>query len=473
MYTIAAIATALSNSGISIIRVSGDDAVDIVNKIFVTGSGKRLSECATQTINHGYIIDNKENDAAKVPSDMIIDEVLVSVMKAPHSYTGEDVVEINTHGGITVTRKVLSVVINAGARLAEPGEFSKRAFLNGRMDLSQAEAVMDIISAENDMALNNGVAQLRGDIAKEISDIRDRLISEIAHIEASNDDPEHIDYDVFDFQLDKTIKCISERLEKLIQSFDKGRIVRNGLNTVILGRPNAGKSSLMNRLLGIDRAIVTDIEGTTRDSLEESLSIGNVTLKLTDTAGIRETYDTVESLGVDRSIKLAEEADLILYVVDSSVPIGSDDINIIDITADKKVIVIFNKTDLKSGLSSDELCKLMTEHGHSLENFTILPVSLKDNTGIEAITDRINELYDLGHIRTSNEIMLTNIRHKQAIEAALDSLKNVIDGIESSVPVDCLTIDMMDAYASLGLVTGDNVDDDLVDTVFSRFCMGK
>ncbi len=485
MKTIAAVATALSNSGISIIRVSGDDAVDIVDRIFVTDSDKRLSGCASHTINHGYIVNKNMTDMScdSSSSDQrehlsgepyeVIDEVLVSVMKAPHSYTGEDVVEINTHGGVAVTKKVLDIVLRAGASIAEPGEFSKRAFLNGKMDLSQAEAVMDIIEADNNIALKNGISQLRGDVAEEIEEIRDLLIREIAHIEASNDDPEHIDYDVFDFQLDKTVLSSIERLEILIQSFEKGRIVRNGLNTVILGKPNAGKSSLMNNLLGTERAIVTDIAGTTRDSLEESLNIGDVTLRLTDTAGIRETTDRVESLGVDRSKKLSTDADLILYVVDSSVPLSDEDEDIIRLTKDKKMIVVYNKTDLEPMVSSDDLCKLLTEYGHSKGDYIILPVSLKDNTGVKDITDKISEMFGLGAVKTSNEVMLTNIRHKEAVSNAVNSLKNVMKGISDGVPVDCLTIDLMDAYSFLGYVIGKNVDEDLIDNVFSRFCLGK
>ncbi len=463
MKTIAAVATALSNSGISIIRISGDDAVDIVDKIFVTDSGKRLSGCASHTINHGYIVNDNN----------MTDEVLVSVMKAPHSYTGEDVVEINTHGGVVVTKKVLDIVLKAGAAIAEPGEFSKRAFLNGKMDLSQAEAVMDIIEAENSIALKNGVSQLRGDVAEEIGEVRELLIREIAHIEASNDDPEHIDYDVFDFQLDKTIESLIKRLEILIQSFEKGRIVRNGLNTVILGKPNAGKSSLMNNLLGTERAIVTDIAGTTRDSIEESLNIGDVTLRLIDTAGIRITSDRVESLGVDRSKRLSADADLILYVVDSSVPISEEDRDIMDLTKGKKMIVVYNKTDLAPRVSPDTLCKLLEEHGNSKGEYCILPVSLKDNKGVKDITDKIEEMFGLGRIKSSNEVMLTNIRHKDAVANAIGSLNNVMDGINDGVPVDCLTIDLMDAYSSLGYVVGKNVDEDLIDTVFSRFCLGK
>lgn len=462
--TIAAVATALSNSGIAIIRVSGNEAVDIADKIFVAHSGKKLSECVSHTINYGYVTDMSGNT---------IDEVLVSVMKGPHSYTGEDVVEINTHGGVVVTKKVLNELLNAGASMAEPGEFSKRAFLNGRMDLSQAEAVMDIIEAENNIAVKAGVSQLKGDIADEISKIRKVLLDDISQIEAANDDPEHIIYDVFDFELDKHIDYALDRLEILIQSFSKGRIVRNGLNTVILGKPNAGKSSLMNKMLGTDRAIVTEVAGTTRDSLEEGLDLGDVTLNLIDTAGIRNTDDVVESIGVDRSKKLAADADLILYVVDSSVKPDNSDSDILDTTVGKKMIVIYNKTDLNPETTVEELCKLISDHGHATEDFCILPASVRDNFGIEDISEKICELYDIGKIKNSNEIMLTNLRHKEAIDKAVISLKNVQKGILDRVPEDMLTIDLMDAYTSLGAVIGEDVDEDLIDNIFSRFCLGK
>ncbi len=465
--TIAAIATSLSNSGIAIIRVSGDEAVEIINRIFVSPSGKKLSEVPSHTINYGHIVDRSENDTN------VIDEVMVSVMKAPHSYTGEDVVEINTHGGVVVTKNVLKCVIGSGARMAEPGEFSKRAFLNGKMDLSQAEAVMDIIQAENDIASKHGLLQLRGDISDQIKDIRKTLIENVAQIEAANDDPEHIIYDVFDFGLDKTIDTIYSGLEKLIQSFEKGKIVRNGLNTVILGKPNAGKSSLMNKMLGIDRAIVTDIAGTTRDSLEEGLNLGDFNLRLIDTAGIRRTDDMVERLGVTRSRELAKDADLILYVVDSSSPLDESDTEIISITVGKKMIVLYNKTDLTEAVSVDELCKLFTDEGHKSDCYAILPVSLKEDEDIEPLIDKIKQMYELGSLTDSNEIMLTNIRHKKALEKALVSLDNVREGIKAAVPEDMLTIDLMDAYGSLGQVIGQNVDEDLVDTIFSRFCLGK
>ncbi len=331
--TIAAIATALSNSGISIIRVSGDEAITISDKIFKSPKGKALKDYSPNTINYGYIVDR----------DDVIDEVMVSIFKAPFSYTREDVVEINTHGGIFITKKVLSLLLQNGAVMAEPGEFSKRAFLNGRIDLSRAEAIMDLIGAESDVAIKSGINQLRGDIFKKINDLRARLIYEIAFIESALDDPEHISLDGYYDELSVKVDEIYRELKKLSESAENGRIVRDGINTVILGKPNAGKSSLMNVLIGNERAIVTDIPGTTRDSLEESLKLGGVSFRLVDTAGIRDTEDVVEKIGVKRSKELAENADLILYVVDSSRALDINDFDIINMTVNKKIVVLFNK----------------------------------------------------------------------------------------------------------------------------------
>ncbi len=461
--TIAAIATALGNSGISIIRVSGEDAVDIVDGVFVMPSGKRLSECDSHTIHYGHIV--YDND--------VIDEVMTSVMKAPNSYTGEDVVEINTHGGILVTKKVLSVVVASGARLAKPGEFSKRAFLNGKIDLSRAEAIMDVISAESEMALTNGIKQLNGDVQKKIMELRDILIDDIAHIEAALDDPEHIDIDEYRDELTGNIKHVHKECKKLSESTERGRIIKDGISTVILGKPNAGKSSLMNRMLGTDRAIVTDIEGTTRDSLEESLIIGDVRLKLVDTAGIRSTDDPVEKLGVAKSLEYVRDADLILYVVDSSVSLDDNDKDIICGIVGKKLLIIYNKTDLKEKTDTEKLRMVMKDFGHSESDFRIIPVSVKNNVGMDMVKDSITELYDLGDIKTGNEVMLTNLRHKEAIDSAVLSLENVLNSLHNNMPEDFLTIDMMNAYGSLGEVIGESISDDLADRIFSRFCMGK
>ncbi len=461
--TIAAIATALGNSGISIIRVSGKDAVEKVNKIFVSPSGKKLTECGDHTINYGHIVYNGE----------IIDEVMVSVMLGPNSYTGEDVVEINAHGGVYVTKKVLSSVLSSGVDLAMPGEFSKRAFLNGKMDLTGAEAVMDVISSDNELAYKCGMSQLNGNLAMQIRKIRQDLLNDIAYIEAAIDDPEHIDITGFSEELSGKMSVLKSSLLRLSDSAEKGRIIREGIATVILGKPNAGKSSLMNRLLGTDRAIVTDIPGTTRDSLEESLLLGDVKLRLIDTAGIRQTDDTVEKLGVERSIKLADEADLIMYVVDSSVMTDENDRRIISSTPTKKMLIIYNKTDLDKQTDIDTLCKLLNSYGHKKEDYIIIPASIRNNEGIEDIATHIEALYELGSIDTSNEVMLTNLRQKDAIDKAIISLDRVTESLDNGMPEDFLTIDMMDAYECLGEVIGEKVDDDLVDTIFSRFCMGK
>lgn len=461
--TIAAIATALSNSGISIIRVSGDNAIDITNRIFVSPSGKSLSECASNTINYGHIVNDDE----------IVDEVMVSVMRAPNSYTREDVTEINTHGGVLVTKKVLSLLLKNGARLAEPGEYTKRAFLNGRIDLSRAEAIMDLISAENDYALKSGISQLRGDVYKTISSLRAKLIYEIAFIESALDDPEHISLDGYYETLNDKISTYLKELNLLYNSADNGRIIREGIGTVILGKPNAGKSSLMNILIGKDRAIVTDIPGTTRDSLEESLRIGSISLRLIDTAGIRDTLDAVEKMGVDRAKALAGEADLILYVIDSSRELDDNDLDIIKMTVNKKMVVLLNKNDLDVIVDIRDINKLLIENGHNMDDVKVLSISAKDNIGIDDLTNEVTDMFFNDEIRESNEVLITNIRHKEAIGDAINSINMVKSSIDDNMPEDFLTIDMMNAYRSLGFIIGEEVDDDLVTEIFSKFCMGK
>lgn len=461
--TIAAIATALSNSGISIIRVSGDNAIDITNRIFVSPSGKSLSECASNTINYGHIVNDDE----------IVDEVMVSVMRAPNSYTREDVTEINTHGGVLVTKKVLSLLLKNGARLAEPGEYTKRAFLNGRIDLSRAEAIMDLISAENDYALKSGISQLRGDVYKTISSLRAKLIYEIAFIESALDDPEHISLDGYYETLNDKISTYLKELNLLYNSADNGRIIREGIGTVILGKPNAGKSSLMNILIGKDRAIVTDTPGTTRDSLEESLRIGSISLRLIDTAGIRDTLDAVEKIGVDRAKALAGEADLILYVIDSSRELDDNDLDIIKMTVNKKMVVLLNKNDLDVIVDISDINKLLIENGHNMDDVKVLSISAKDNIGIDDLTNEVTDMFFNDEIRESNEVMITNIRHKEAIGEAINSINMVKSSIDDNMPEDFLTIDMMNAYRSLGFIIGEEVDDDLVTEIFSKFCMGK
>ena len=461
--TIAAIATALDNSSIAIIRVSGDEAIDIVSKIFITPSGKLLSDYKSGTINYGHIVNKGD----------VIDEVYVSIFRAPNSYTRENVVEINTHGGIYVTKKVLAILLQNGCRLAMPGEFSKRAFLNGRIDLSQAEAVMELINSENDLSLRSGISKLSGSVYKKIKKIRDEIIYEIAHIESALDDPEHISLDNYSEIIRNKIDNIIIDLQRLSDSAETGRIIRNGIKTVIVGKPNVGKSSVMNVLLGEDRAIVTDIEGTTRDSIEEGLKLGNINLRLIDTAGIRNSEDIIENIGIEKSISLCNNADLILFVIDSSRELDDNDIKIIEMTENKKMIILLNKTDKEMVVSEADIDKLMSSCGRASSAYNIIPVSAKENLGFDKLTDAAESMFIDTAVINSNEVIITNLRHKANIDDAIMSLKSVINSIELGMPEDFYTIDMMGAYTSLGYIIGEEVDDDLVNEIFSKFCMGK
>ncbi len=454
--TIAAIATAVSNAGISIIRISGDEAFSIIDKIYKSKKGtKKLSDCNSHTIHYGYIVDN----------DTVIDEVLVLLMKNPHTYTKEDVVEIDCHGGIVVTKKILETVLKNGARLADPGEFTKRAFLNGRIDLSQAEAVSDIINAKSDYALKNSLNQLRGNILDKIKDIRQSIIDDIAFIEAALDDPEHITLDNFSDELDKHIDVNIKELDKLLKSSDNGRLLKEGIKTVILGKPNAGKSSLLNVLVGTDRAIVTDIAGTTRDTLEETIQIGGICLNIIDTAGIRSTEDTVEKIGVEKAMKSAEDADLVIYVVDASTKLDENDRIIMDFIKNKKAVILLNKSDLSIVIDSKEM--------ETLTGKDVIQISAKENIGIDKLEKWITDRYFQGKIDLNNEIYITNVRHKEAIMESKNSLSLVKQSIKDGMPEDFFSIDMMNAYKVLGKILGEAVDEDLVNTIFCKFCMGK
>jgi tRNA modification GTPase len=453
--TIAAIATAVSNAGISIIRISGDEAFSIIDKIYKSKKGKKLSDCNSHTIHYGFIADG----------DTVIDEVMVLLMKSPHTYTKEDVVEIDCHGGIVVTKKILETVLKYGARLADPGEFTKRAFLNGRIDLSQAEAVSDIINAKSEYALKNSLNQLRGNVLDKIKDIRESIIDDIAFIEAALDDPEHITLDNFSNELGKHIEVNITQLDKLLKSSDNGRLLKEGIKTVILGKPNAGKSSLLNVLVGTDRAIVTDIAGTTRDTLEETIQIGGICLNVIDTAGIRSTEDTVEKIGVEKAMKSAEDADLIIYVVDASTNLDENDRLIIEFIKNKKAIILFNKSDLNMVIDPKEM--------ENLTGKDIIQISAKENIGIDKLEKWITDMYFQGKIDLNNEIYITNIRHKEAIMESKNSLLMVKQSIEDGMPEDFFSIDMMNAYKVLGEILGEAVDEDLVNTIFCKFCMGK
>lgn len=457
--TIAAIATALSDSGIGIIRVSGPDAVEISDRIFINKSGKHtMKEWESHTIHYGFVEENGE----------VIDEAMVSLMRAPRSYTTEDTVEFNCHGGVLLLRRVLEALLRAGARIAEPGEFTKRAFLNGRIDLSEAEAVMDLIQAKNNFALKSSVRQLRGSVAEEIRCLRAAILYEIAFIESALDDPEHISTEGYPEKLGKIVEELLGRMNKLLESAEDGRLRKEGINTVIVGKPNAGKSSLLNRLVGEEKAIVTDVAGTTRDVLEESIRLKGISLNIIDTAGIRTTEDTVEKIGVERAQKYASEADLVLYVADTSRKLDESDYRIMELLREKKVIVLFNKSDLEPVLTKESFLEAFGRN-----DVPVIFTSAKENKGIDVFEETLEALFFHGKLPSDNEVVLTNMRHKEAVQNAYNSLKMVQRSLEDEMPEDFYSIDLMSAYTSLGYIIGEEVGDDLVNEIFSKFCMGK
>ena len=454
--TIAAIATGMSNSGIGIIRMSGPEAISIADGIFVSARKNfKLTEAATHTVHYGNI----------VYEDNIIDEVLIIIMKAPNSYTREDVVEIDCHGGVYVMKKILDILIKSGARTADPGEFTKRAFLNGRIDLTQAEAVIDIINSKNKYALSNSVKLLNGKLSEQITEIRKDLINNIAYIEAALDDPEHISLDNYGDKLLITVDNYIDKVDNLIKTVDNGKIFTQGVKTVIIGKPNAGKSSILNILAGYDRAIVTDIAGTTRDTIEEQINLAGITLNLVDTAGIRNTKDIVEEIGVNKAKELVEEADLILYVVDSSTELDENDYNILNIIKNRKTVILLNKSDLDTVTDADSISKITDSK--------VISVSAKDNTGLDELSETIVKLFASGEIDYNDEVYVSGERNKEALEETLESLKLVKKSINEGLPEDFYTIDLMNAYEQLGKITGESVEDDLVNEIFSKFCMGK
>ncbi len=452
--TIAAISTATGSGGIGIIRISGENSVDIADSIFVPVKGKSLKERKSHTINYGNIVYESK----------IIDEVLVSIMKAPNSYTCEDVVEINCHGGYRAVAAVLDAVLKSGARMAEPGEFTKRAFLNGRIDLTQAEAVVDIINAGTEQSRQAAMLRLEGKLSKRIKALQDKILTMLANIEVDIDYPEHDDEVMTTNAVRQGTLEVIAQVKSLIEGADTGRILKEGIKTVILGRPNVGKSSLLNALLEEERAIVTDVPGTTRDVLEESVNIGGIPINLMDTAGIRATDDLVEKMGVERSKKYAEKAELILAVVDCSQPLTDEDKEILELTRNKKSIIILNKTDLS---------QILTETDFAEYNCCVLNMSAKHDVGVDRLGDEIKKMFVSGAVNINSEAVISGERNKASLIKALNSLNRVVETIDNGMPEDFLSMDLTQAYTFLGEITGEAVEEDIIDRIFSEFCLGK
>lgn len=454
--TIAAVATGMTGAGIGVVRISGRKAFEIAEQIFVPAkAGKRLTEQDTYTMHYGNIKDKDE----------ILDEVIVLLMRGPHSYTAEDTVEIDCHGGSYVMKKILELVIRKGARAAEPGEFTKRAFLNGRIDLSQAEAVMGVIQARNDHALRSSVRQLQGSVLRMVREIRKQILYEIAYIESALDDPEHISLEGYPEQLGRKVDNLLKETEELLIKSEQGRILKEGIRTVIIGKPNAGKSSLLNVLMGEDRAIVTEIPGTTRDMLEEQVRVRGMILQVADTAGIRRTEDLVEKIGVDRAKESVKDADLILYVVDSSTALDENDREIMELLEGQKVIVLLNKTDLPM-----ETTRKMVEEMLSVPSVCI---SAKEETGFDELADLLEQMFLDGTVTFDEEACLTSIRHRAAMEEAQESLRRVKESIALGMPEDFFSIDLIDACEALGKILGESLGEDLINEIFGKFCVGK
>lgn len=455
--TIAAISTALGEGAIGIVRLSGENAVEIANQLFV---GKNLHDVPSHTIHYGHLKNPKEQDK-------MIDEVMVSVMRGPKTFTREDVVEINCHGGIVIVNTVLQTVLQNGARLAEPGEFTKRAFLNGRIDLSQAEAVMDLIRAKTDTSMSVALKQVDGHLASLIRELRQTILNTLAQVEVNIDYPEYDEVEEMTLAaLEKSARVVKDKLNYLLQTAQQGKILRDGLQTAIIGRPNVGKSSLLNRLLREDKAIVTDIAGTTRDTIEEYVNVRGVPLKLIDTAGIRETDDIVEQIGVERSKKAIAEAEFIILILNQSEPLSMADIELLNQTKYVKKIVLLNKMDLPNQLDKKELGTYV-----NLED--VVELSVLNNEGIDALEDKISECFFAGDVNDTDATYVSNVRHISLIQQAIERLDEVLMGIESFVPVDLIQIDFTRAWELLGEITGDTVQDELLTELFSQFCLGK
>ena len=456
MSTIASISTAPGIGGIGIIRMSGEKSFEVLDKIFVAKNKQNIDEIKGYTIKYGNIVENGN----------IIDEVLVSYFKAPRSYTTENMCEINSHGGTVIVRKILELCLKNGAELAEPGEFTKRAFLNGRIDLAQAESVIDIINAKSDKEAKSGIKQLEGFLSKEIKEIKQEIMDVLVNIEVTIDYPEYDTPEVQQEELNGMLQSVGQRLIKLEKSFDNGKIIKEGIKTAIIGKPNAGKSSLLNAILKEDRAIVTDIAGTTRDTIEEFVTINGIPLKLIDTAGIREASDKVEKIGVEKSIKLAEEADLVIAIFDSSKELTEEDIEILKLIENKKSIILLNKNDLNSVISeNDEQLKKASKN--------ILKISALNKTGIDELYEKISELFNLNEINLDNDILITNVRHKNIISKSLENVKKANEALNMNMPIDIITIYIKEILEDLGEITGEVVTEDIINEIFSKFCLGK
>ena len=455
MSTIVAISTAPAIGGIGIIRLSGEKTFEIIEKIFIPKNKQKIEEIKGNSIKYGHIVDEGKT----------IDEVLVSYFKAPKSYTAEDMCEINSHGGILIARRILEICLKNGATLAEPGEFTKRAFLNGRIDLAQAESVIDIINAKTNKEVEASEKQLEGYLSSEISNIRKKIMDLMVDIEVSIDYPE---YDVEEVTYSNAIKILEDiqnHLEKLSSSFENGKIIKDGIKLAIIGRPNAGKSSLLNEFLKEERAIVTDIEGTTRDTIEEQISISGIPFKIIDTAGIRESEDKIERIGIERSKKAAQNSDIILAIFDVSKPLNKEDFEIINFIKNKKVIIILNKIDL------NENAETITELSNLGKD--ILKISVLEKKGIEQIYEKLTQMFNINEIDLDNGNVITNIRHKELIDCAKQNAKQSIIALKSNLPVDIIAINIKEILENLGKITGESVSEDIIKEIFSKFCLGK